>query len=138
MSKDFSNENKKIHDLLKFNNNTIFNCLTYGSDYVKKQLKSISNPFWRDSFQHYVIFAKKLTPKTFSDLTSMPLWYNENINAGGTSLYKPNFAEKGILFINDLINGEGDFLSYNEFQEYYNIFLGYKLQGNLLVHAMVI
>ena len=46
-----------------------------------------------------------------------PLFYNENIKIGGSYIYYSSWFQIGIRYINDLINDNGEFYTYEEFKD---------------------
>ena len=115
------NGDNKIFEMIKNESKNIMSSTSFGSLYLKNILENVHNPFWKNALQHYSLFIQKIIPKTSSELHSIPIWYNENIKAGDKHLFKQNYYEKGILLINDIVNINGDFLSYNDFQQIYNV-----------------
>ena len=119
--KRYLNDNKKIYNIMLSENKDIENCFIFGTDYIEKSIKSLNNPFWKNVFEHYLFFTKHVAPKSRLEINTVPLWLNSNIKAGGKSFFKQNYVKKGILHINDIINTDGEFMSYNEFKEIYNV-----------------
>ena len=69
---------------------------------------------------------KKIEPSNMSEILSIPLWFNMHIKVGGAAVHYKNWENKGIAFINDLMDTNGDFLSFE-------IFCGnYSLQTHFL------
>ena len=62
--KRYLNENKKIYNIILSENKDIKNCFIFGSDYIKKTVNSINNPFWKNVFEHSLTFSKYVTPKS--------------------------------------------------------------------------
>ena len=119
--KKLLNKNKKIFEMIKYENTNITKSTSFGPLYLDNIIKSVHNPFWKNVLQQYSSFSKTIVPTTSSELYSIPIWFNENIMAGGKFIFKPNYVNKGILFINDITNINGDFLSYYDFQKLYNV-----------------
>ena len=46
-----------------------------------------------------------------------PIFYNENINIGGSHIFYNTWYKKGIRFLNDLINERSEFYTHDEFKE---------------------
>ena len=46
-----------------------------------------------------------------------PLFYNDNIKIGGTYIYHSSWFQKGIRYINDLLNVNGEFYTYEQFKD---------------------
>ena len=52
---------------------------------------------------------------TEEDILKSPIYYNNNIKIGGLGIYYRSWFNKGIKYINDLVNENGDFYQQNEF-----------------------
>lgn len=107
----------------------------YGSDYVKIKLKIISNPFWKDVWSNYATMMEKIIIKSWSEFLSLPVWYNNKFKIAGKSFYDKSFHEKGLLFVNDFVNVNGNFYSLDEFQEKYNFTTNF-LRYNNIIHCL--
>jgi len=100
----------------------------YGGDkilYLKKEgLESISdklNPFWRDILLN---LSELLPPNdeeenNFINILSQPIWLNFNVKRNGNFFIIDRYCYNGVLFINDIISEDKQFLSYQEFQNKY-------------------
>ena len=55
------------------------------------------------------------------DILSQPIWHNEKIKIGGNPIFLNRWVKSEVFFINDFVTEEGNFLSFNEFQNRYNI-----------------
>ena len=49
------------------------------------------------------------------------MWFNNNIKAGGNSLFKQIYTGIDVLFINDIIDTDGEFMSYDRLKAKYNV-----------------
>ncbi len=95
--------------------------------------QTFTNAFWRDtlySWSKYIVKRKNIILKE-SDLQSQPLWQNNNITIGNKSFYYKQWHQKGIVFINDLLNINGNLLTYDEFS---NVYL---IKTNFLIYESV-
>ena len=50
------------------------------------------------------------TEFNLEDILKSPIWYNSKIKVNNTHIYLNKWHEKGILYINDLINEDGTHL----------------------------
>ena len=66
-------------------------------------------------------FSKLTTPQTLNDILSSPLWYNDQIEIGGSPIFFKNLYDHGILFIADLFDSERNFLNFDSMCETYNL-----------------
>ena len=81
----------------------------YGTDFI--DINTIQNAFWRDTLTAFQKYHRCIQPNTWQEYLSEPIWYNHNVKVGGKSIAFKNFIEKGILYVNDLIDVHGTFHS---------------------------
>ncbi|XP_067660098.1 uncharacterized protein [Haliotis asinina] len=55
------------------------------------------------------------------NITSQLIWYNQNILIDKKTIFYRNWNAKGVIFINDLLNDSGNFLSRDIFENKYNV-----------------
>ena len=60
------------------------------------------------------------------------LWNNENITIEGKSLYWKKLADKGVLSVQDLLNNNGNYLTYEDFKQKYGIDINFIYYFQLL------
>ena len=60
------------------------------------------------------------------------LWNNENITIEGKSLYWKKLADKGVLFVQDLLNNNGNYVTYEDFKQKYGIDINFIYYFQLL------
>ena len=102
---------------------------THGSDYIKSNLDRICNPFWHDTYKALYNLALTYKPSYWKDFLCTPLWYNHNIKVGRKSVYIGNWFHSGVVYINDIIDRNGNFYTLENFQEIFSIntnFLTYQ------------
>ena len=75
------------------------------------------NPFWKDVFSIY----SKLQTKTIYNIACQPLWKNNFIQIDNACLFYKSWYKKGLIVINDLLENDGTFLSFNSFMIKYNV-----------------
>ena len=56
-----------------------------------------------------------------SEILRQPLWHNNEISVNKQRVCKSYCINKGIFFINDLIDDGGNFLSFENFQDKVNV-----------------
>ena len=122
----------KYSDFVYANFPCISNCLQYGSKYIDSNNINIDNEFWKDIILSLNVFLDKVKPSSWNELLSTPLWYNQYIKVGGNVIFYRSWKNKGILLINDLLDLNGDLLSYAEFQTKFD------LQTNFLVFEGIV
>ena len=101
------------------------NILKYGANYVN-QAKITQNPFWTDVFEAWRKFIElgSANPLSADDLLSEPLWFNTNFK--NKKMFLMNWAKEGIIFLRDILDENGNFLSYESLTKIY------KLKGTFL------
>ena len=82
--------------------------------YVEDRIKMTTNQFWKDVLQPLININKK-TLATVEYVLTSPIYYNKNIQIGGTHIYYKSWFENGIKYVNDLINDHGEFYDQTEF-----------------------
>ena len=109
-----------------------FVCLQYGSKYIDSNTINIDNEFWKDIILSLNVFLDKVKPSSWNELLSTPIFDNQSIKVGGNVRFYRSWENKGILLINDLLDLNGDLLSYAEFQTKFG------LQTNFLVFEGIV
>ena len=84
--------------------------------YVEDRIKRITNQFWKDVLQSLININKETLVTEEYVLTS-PIYYNKNIQIGGTHIYYKSWFNNDIKFVNDLINEHGEFYEQTEFMQ---------------------
>ena len=93
--------NSFLPDNLQFN-------VCFGNEHYRQMAQVTLNPFWKDVFLIY----SKLQSTAINNVACQPLWKNDFIK----SWYK-----KGIIVINDLLENDGNFLSFNSFKVKFDV-----------------
>ena len=84
------------------------------TQYLEKVILQLPNYFWKDVLQSLININKKVT-FTEEDILKSPIYNNNNIKIGGLDIYYRSWFNKGIKYVNDLVNENGDFYRQNEF-----------------------
>jgi hypothetical protein len=100
------------------------------ASYIKHNTIPKLNTFWREVLECWCIYLKKSKQNriTESEILSESIWYNDNIKIEGKTIVNEEWHRKGVLFINDLVEKDGDLLSLETFKSKYDIqtnFLNY-------------
>ena len=111
----------KLTYLLESSFPNILNFTKYGLHYIREKLRTIDNKFWYDTFQAWISFSNNVRPETWNELLTEPIWYNIHLKVGGKPIFYKNYAEKGVLYISDLIDENGNFYDINYIKEAYQI-----------------
>ena len=101
-------------DQLNIGNYNIWNSSSKHLNWIANN--KISNPFWKD-----VLLAwsrlKSNQPSKPAKVLSQGLWYNPEILIENKPVYYKGWAESDILYINDLVDNNGNIYSYENFQD---------------------
>ena len=91
--------------------------ICFGDTYAIKISNNTTNTFWKETLKSFAELKKKTfyMKLNHSEILNLPIWYNSRIRLGNSSVYFKKWKEKGILFINDLIKQDGQYMEYNEF-----------------------
>ena len=91
--------------------------VNFGNEYIKKVSHRLTNNFWKDVFLSYYDLRNLID----SDIVFYePLWYNNAILINGKTIFYNEWIKKGIFYIYDMINENGNLQSYNEFCTRFN------------------
>lgn len=93
----------------------------FGSEYFKRNVNRILNPFWRDVFITYKNYITQLSPRNWFDFLLQPLWYNAHIKVGRAGVFYKQWYDSGVITISDLMDIDGDLLSQEDFQIKYSV-----------------
>ncbi len=96
-----------------------------------KNTDLVENPFWRNIIQIWGEI-KSIVKDPDDDYLSKPLWFNQNIKVGNETIFYYHWSSKGINFINDLLNENGEFWSIEELTNNFHIKTTFLEYGGLL------
>ena len=122
----------KYKTLFQYIYENIEHILNKGDTYIEELKNNSSNKFWYDVFDAWIKFIPFLKPKTKEDVMSISIWENSNIKINGMPVFYQRWYDRNIIFIKDLLNSEGKLLSFEQFQNKYDLrchflqFLGIK------------
>ena len=122
----------KYNDFIHIEFPFIIEGLQYGSKYFDNEKINTKNKFWKDVMLSLNAFLDKVKPNSWKEILSIPLWYNASIKVGGNVVFYRSWKNKGILMINDLLDADGELLTYVEFQR------KYQLLTNFLVYEGIV
>ena len=91
-----------------------------GNHYFRELSKQTYNIFWSDMFSAYSYFLT-IHYNNHVNVSSQPIWNNDNIKIGNLPIYMKKWCQKGVRFINDILDEEGRFLSLKDFQNIYDV-----------------
>lgn len=98
--------------------NKFFSC---GTGYVKEICEKTNNLFWKDVFRAWEMIIKTEKRSDWEYFLSSPIWLNDNIKIGNKCVFNQHWFDHGIRFINDILNDDGSFMSFEQLQQCYNI-----------------
>ena len=78
------------------------------------------NKFWKDICLNWSKLSKGSIDSP-EDVLTQSIWFNKNLKINNQTVFYENWCESGIFFINDLLNGNSELMSWQEFQDTYNI-----------------
>ena len=105
-----------------------------GMNYVQETVTHVPNKFWKDVLLSFRNLNKKMILNVENVLKS-PLFHNENIKIDGTSIFFKPWFNKGVKYVNDLGDDNGDFYTQADFSMKTGIKTNF-LQYNGLIKAI--
>ena len=102
--------NSFLPDNLQFN-------VCFGNDHYRQMARVTPNPFWKDVFLIY----SKLQSTAITNVACQPLWKNDFIKVNNACMLYKSWYKKGIIVINDLLENDGNFLSFNSFKVKFDV-----------------
>jgi hypothetical protein len=100
----------------------------YGDYFLEIKKEKVTNMFWKDVLCSWALVQKNQKLQNTEDIQGLNIWYNTNILLNNKPFIYKNFINKGVIFISDILDEEGDFLTFESFTNKYNInthFLNY-------------
>lgn len=91
----------------------IVNC---GKHYTEKIISQIKNKFWKNVLLAFSEFSSSIKNDT-EDYSKCPLFYNSNILIGNKSIFLKSWYDKGIRYINDILDENGRILNKATFEK---------------------
>ena len=93
---------------------------TLGIGYAKTLSQNMQNPFWKDVLQNWAEFCKEFKIESIRQVLDSPLWYNQNA-VNGNNFFIRDWYEKGIKFVSDIIDDEGNLYNFEALKAKYNL-----------------
>ena len=82
-------------------------------EYIQDSLRTLNNQFWKDVLKYFLDINYK-TEICEEQILKRPLFYNRNIKIDRKYVFYKSWFDKGIRFVNVLVNQNGSFYSYQE------------------------
>ena len=92
-----------------------------GGEVTKVLLQCKYNPFWENVIQAYGQICSVSLPSNTSELASEFIFFNKDILRDGKIIYIKEWTDKGISKIGDLLNGNKEFMTCQEFNNLHNL-----------------
>ena len=93
------------------------NLITLGGEWTNA-LNKETNPFWKIVFQYWSNFCKNRKVSCNQDIMNSCLWYNSHVSQ---NLFYPNWYQKGILTVGDVVGIDGKMLTIDILREHFNL-----------------
>jgi len=92
----------------------------YGVSAVKPK-RATPNIFWQNVLEAWKSIEESFATKNYSieEILSEPLWHNKHLKSKCTLI--KNWVKAGILFVKDILDGDGTFLSFEQMRQKYQI-----------------
>ena len=98
--------------------------------------RNIKNYFWKDVMHHLQKLYHMYRPKDVDDFVSECIFFNNKICVGGTFVFYRHWLNQGIYQIYHLLNDDGVFLSFHDFQQKYTNLCTNFLEYQGIVNAI--
>ena len=105
---------KKWVTLLEVQWSDYYKFVNFGEDYIKRNLHKL-NPFWKDVFRAFSSLSSNINVVTVEQFLNQPVWFNKCIKIAGKSIFNISMFNSGVRTINDLIDDEGQFLTFEQY-----------------------
>ncbi len=80
-----------------------------------------NNIFWKHVFEAFKSFFYKVKVKSKEEILAEPIFHNERIQVGKSTLKHKHWINKGIVKVVDLFDENGEFYNYEDFKLKYNL-----------------
>ena len=92
-----------------------------GSTFAEETKRNCQNKFWVDVLSAWNTYCSVITLQIADDIIGINLWDNKNLKINDKPVFYKIWYDKGVNFIKDLINKNGELLSYEQFIDKYQI-----------------
>ena len=90
----------------------------FGGEYCAKFCKLL-NPFWKAVFIYWAEFCASQQIKSNEDISNSALWFNKDLATN--DIHLPNWSKKGINFVHDIIDTNGNVLPLETLSEKFSL-----------------
>ena len=91
----------------------------YGPEIIETSQRY--NTFWAEVLEAYKQFFYKVVSKNSTQLLAEPVFYNNKIQIGKHFILGKRFINHGIFCVGHFVIENGDFVSYDEFKQKFNV-----------------
>ena len=81
----------------------------------------VRNQFWADVLNSWHKFTSCHKPTTHRDVLKSSLWFNDLVKVGNKCIFYRHWVSAGVLYICDILDDKGKFLSLNSFKDKFNV-----------------
>ena len=99
------------------------NLTMFGSLWIHNMTKKITNKFWTNVFEAWLKVLDKLKHGPYYNPDLSPIWYNPCISRD--KIFLKQWFDKGIVFVADLLDENGNFQSVENLQNTYNLTINF-------------
>lgn len=92
---------------------------TTGGEFANIIIRRCKNTFWHDVMKHYKKFCVKCSPEDDTEFVSECIHYNINIVMAKKTVHINEWMDNNILRIGDIVDENGYFYSFDDFQHKY-------------------
>ena len=92
-----------------------------GDYFIKIQFKKLNNSFWKDVLYSWWLIQQKQIPGSINELIRTNISHNNKITVDHRPILYEHCIKNGVIFIQDLIDEQGQFLTLEMFRNKYNL-----------------
>ena len=94
----------------------MLNVYKCGGEYANVIMTKCTNQFWTDVVKHYKKMYTKCCPENTKEFLAERIHYNINIIRDNKTIHVKDWIENNIITVGNLVNTDGNFLTFNDFQ----------------------
>ncbi len=84
-------------------------------------INKVENPFWKEIYYAWSeLEEKRKNNSKLNNITNETIWENEKIMIDNHKIFYKSWTRAGVWLINDLLVQDGQFMSFQQFNELYN------------------
>ena len=93
----------------------------FGSFFIIATTSHSSNRFWYEVVDSWRMFERGIIIDSREKCLSQPIWDNSLFSVNKDIIPYVQWIEKGVIFVNDLLNANGSFMTYEDFIDCYDV-----------------